>query len=171
MKPDKVSSLMFIAHFRSSGQNNQVLIEPKPSPRTLKISCKQFCQWTKCPEAERLLGRHCSPILLFLPYQQCIVFSVYLDIYQQNFPTDNLENLLEIFRPGYINFFPYMEWQKVRENESIHGPSLSRQNIWCMTLFLFTTILSSVKIKYCDNLSVFTAFQAYLHWTVKKLKW
>lgn len=65
MKPDKVNSLTFIAHFRSQGQNNQVLIEPKPSPRTLTYLVNNVA---KCPEAERVRGRNCLPISLFPPY-------------------------------------------------------------------------------------------------------
>ena len=54
--------------------------------------------------------------------------------------------------------------------EGIHGPSLSEQNTWYMTLFLFSTVLLSPKIKYSTNFFGFTTLWEYLHWTVMKLR-
>lgn len=127
MKPDKVNSITFIAHFRSQGQNNQVLIEPKPSPRTLKMSCKQFCQWIKCPEAESSRKK----LFTHLPFSPLLAVQCpsCLSICKQSFPTDNLENLLEIFRPGYISFFPYMGEQQAHGNELMVHLSVGRKHL------------------------------------------
>ena len=82
---------------------------------------------------------------------------------------DNLENLPEIFRPVSHQFLSKYGtvW---RTWEGIHGPSLSEQNTWHMTLFLFSTVLLSAKIKYSTNFFGFTTSWQYLHWTVMKLR-
>lgn len=68
---------------------------------------------------------------------------------------DNLENLPEIFRP-VLHQFLSKYGIIVRTWEGIHSPSLSEQNTWYMTLFLFSTVLLSAKIKYCTNFFGFT---------------
>lgn len=91
------------------------------------MSCKQFCQWTKCPEAEnfrkKLFTHLAFSPLLAVQCPSC------LSICKQSFPTDNLKNLLEIFRPVYINFFPYMREQQAHGNELMAHLSVGRKHL------------------------------------------
>lgn len=148
MKSDKVSSLNFIAHFRSSGQDNQVLIEPNPPLETLKMACKQFCQWVKCPEAERVLERMVYPSRLFL-YQQCIALLVWTSTNRTS-PKTIQKTHVKCSGLCHINFLPYVEQQKAHGNESM-VPHSEGKTYGAWFLFLFTTILLSGKIQYCAN--------------------